>query len=314
MNVAPKSAALKTRSSERSSRSNAPRRRKSSASSPKKRNASRNVPRATKKTPVAVLGEVAATPPHRPPENPQPNPNPTGEMPAKREKLRKPQQQPPPPRRTECGNLRVASARVVTAMLEVQVQVVQETSGAAEVVPMMMVARMMDRGRALELAGIVDRCDVVAMTAKIVVDRCVGEETGMIATIVDRFDVEIGRRCVMATGVAPAVACAAVTEVTAGMVEIDVEVTLDAVETAVGMIVVVRDAMAEIVGIRGVVHRRRTVGEAVVVLELEANPVETGETARRNRLSRGMNRDVAERRGPRKLPVIPVPMRTAGRT
>lgn len=284
---------------------------------------------AKRRTLAAAPGEVAETPPQLPLENPQLNPNPTGETPAKREKLRKPQQQPPPPRRTECGNLRVASARVVTAMLEVLAVVLlaQETSGAAEVVPTTMEARMMDHGRALELElVIVDRFDVLARTAKIVADRCVVAETGTSATIVDRCDVEIGRRCVMATGVVPAVACAALTEVTVAMVEIvgmvenGVELTLAAAET-VGMIVV-RDARVETVGIRGVVHHRRIVEEAALVaaavvapvLELEANPVETGEIVRLSRLNRGMNHDVRPRRGPRKHPVPPSRMRTVGRT
>lgn len=214
-------------------------------------------------------------------------------------------------------------------MLEVLAVVLlaQETSGAAEEVPTTMVARMMDHGRALELElVIVDRFDVLARTARIVADRCVGEETGTSVTIVDRCDVEIGRRCVMATEVALAVACAALTEVTVAMVEIvgmvenGVELTLAAAET-VGMIVV-RDARVETVAIRGVVHRRKIVGEAVLVaavvvapvLELEANPVETGEIVRLSRLNRGMNHDVWPRRGPRKHPVPPFRMRTVGRT
>lgn len=199
-------------------------------------------------------------------------------------------------------------------MLELGVLVV-ETSGAAEEEPMTMVARMMGRGRALvpQQEEIVDRCGAVEMIAAMIVDRCDGEETGMSVTIAGRCGVEIGRRCVMVTGVVPAAPCAVATDRTVAMEEIVGEVTLGAEETA-GMIVADRDAMVEIAAICGVADRSRMiVGEAVVAVLEAANPVETGETVRRNRLSRGMNHGAAERRGLRK-PARKVPMRMAGQT
>lgn len=195
-------------------------------------------------------------------------------------------------------------------MLEVLVLAV-ETSGAAEEEPMTMVARMMDRGRALvpQQEEIVDRCGAVEMIAAMIVDRCDGEEIGMSVTIVGRCGVEIGRRCGMVTEVVPA-ACAVATDRTVATGEIVGEVTLGAVETA-GMIVADRDVMEEIAAICGVVDRSRMiVGEAVLEA---ANPVETGETVRRNRQSRGMNHGAGERRGLRK-PARKVPMRMAGQT
>lgn len=199
-------------------------------------------------------------------------------------------------------------------MLELGVLVV-ETSGAAEEEPMTMVAKMTDRGRALvpQQEEIVDRCGAVEMIAAMIVDRCDGAEIGMSVTIVGRCGVEIGRRCGMATGVVPA-ACAVATDRTVAMEEIVGEVTLGAVET-VGMIVADRDATVETAAICGVVDRSRMiVGVVAAVAVLEAaNPVETGETVRLNRLSRGMNPGAAERRGLRK-PARKVPMRMAGQT
>lgn len=200
-------------------------------------------------------------------------------------------------------------------MLELGVLVV-ETSGAEEEQPMTMVARMMDRGRALvpQQEEIVDRCGAVEMIAAMIVDRCDGEEIGMSVTIVGRCGVEIGRRCGMVTGVVPAVPCAVATDRTVAMEEIVGEVTLVAVETA-GMIVADRDAMVETAAICGVVDRSRMiVGVVAAVAVLEAaNPVETGETVRRNRQSQGMNHGAGERRGLRK-PARKVPMRMAGQT
>uniref|UniRef100_A0A8D8JJP1 (northern house mosquito) hypothetical protein n=2 Tax=Culex pipiens TaxID=7175 RepID=A0A8D8JJP1_CULPI len=218
----------------------------------------------------------------------------------------------PPPRRTECGNLRAASVRVVVLLEQEPIghhaatianRLRQRPVRASGVGAVPMTTRMTDHVRALEPA-IVARCDAEMV----------------IGMIVDRCDVAIGHRCAMAT-VANVRECVATIGASAAREAHQIGVTLAAVAEIVAMIVA-RDAKeveeANAVETCGVGPRRKIVGEllvVVVVLGLEANPVATGETlARRSRPSRGRNVVVVARNGPRKPVLPPARMRTAGRT
>lgn len=218
VNGAPKSDASKTRNSELLWRSNAPRKRKSSASSPKKRNASRNVPRAVKKRNAVVgveaeLGEDAAVKPQLP-QNPPLNPNPTGETYANRHPNHLlPPPQLPRPRRTECGSLRGASARVVeqveppighhaaemsaSLLLEEQ-ELIASGVGVAQ---LGMTTRTIVRAVEIVEGTIVGRCDVE-----------IARNVATVVMIVDRCGGVTGHRCATANG-ADRVECVVTTAV-----------------------------------------------------------------------------------------------------